>query len=91
MQKIEKYEADAMLRLPSEERDLIAQCAGELAKSFDALEQVDTGDAEPLVSVLDTHTVLREDVAEKNITRAALMQTAPAQHEGYYQVPGTLE
>ena len=91
MLEIKNYEAVTMLDLPEGERELIGGLAGALAESFGALENVDTDGVEPLVSVLSLHTILREDVSEKFLTREELMSNAPEQYDGYFQVPGTLE
>ena len=91
MLDVSKYETVAMLRLSDDERTLIAARAEAFAEGFDALDAVDTDDVEPLVSVLDAHTVLREDVSEKLLTRDEVMANAPEKHDGYFQVPGTLD
>ena len=91
MLNITKYESVAMLRLPDDERELLGNRAGALEDSFNALDGINTDGIEPLVSVLDVHTVLREDISEKLLTRDEIMANAQEQHDGYFQVPGTLE
>ena len=88
---IKKYEAVAMFDLPDEERVRLGERAGALAESFNMLEKIDTDGVEPLVSVIDIHTVLREDISKKFLTRDELLENAPEQSDGYFQVPGTLE
>ena len=88
---IGKYENVTMLRLPDSDRELLGLRAGALSESFNAIEKINTEGIEPLVNVLDTHTVLRDDIAEKKLTRDEVMANAPEQHDGYFQVPGTLE
>ena len=88
---IRRFESIAMIDLPDGERGLIGGRAGVLEESFNKLDGIDAGGAEPLVSVLDIHTVLRDDIAEKTLTRDEVMANAPAQRDGYFQVPGTLE
>ena len=46
---------------------------------------------QPLVSVLDIKNVLREDIEAKTISRDEILENAPEQYDGYFQVPGTLE
>jgi aspartyl-tRNA(Asn)/glutamyl-tRNA(Gln) amidotransferase subunit C len=87
---IKTYETMAMLDLTEGERELLDARLDALTESFAELERIDTDDAEPLVTVLDTQNVLREDVALKLVTREELLANAPQQCEGYYQVPGTL-
>ena len=90
MVDIRGYEAMAMFDLPDDERGLISEAIGELSGSFAALEQIGTDGAEPLVSTLDLHNILREDVAQKLTTRDEILASAPEQYDGYFQVPGTL-
>ena len=91
MLDIRKYESVAMFDLPGEERDLIARRAGALLEGFGRLEAVVTDGTEPLVAVLDIHTVLREDLSVKFSTRDDIMANAPEQCDGFFQVPGTLD
>ena len=90
MQGIIDYEAMMMLDLPSEERQTIQERFDDLVCSFTELERIDTNGVEPLVTVLDLHSVLREDVAVKHHTREEILAQAPSEQEGYFQVPGTL-
>ena len=86
---IAKYESVAMLRLSGDERELLGARASDLEDSFNALGEIDANGIEPLVTVLKTHTVLREDVAFKLLARDEIMANAPEQHDGYFQVPLT--
>ena len=88
---IKKYEAVAMLDLSDDESDRLCEIAGAMAKSFERLEKIDTRDVSPLVSVIDRHTVLREDIVQKSLTRDEILANAPEQSDGYFRVPGTLE
>jgi len=85
-----EYEAMTMLDLPDDERVLLSTCFAAVTGNFAALEQIDTKDVQPLVTVLDSRNVLREDVAEKLITRDEVMENAPEKCDGYFQVPETL-
>ena len=90
MVDIERYEAMAMLDLPDCERELMRGRLEDLCESFGVLEKIDTDDVAPLVTVLDSRNIMREDVAEKLITRDEILANAPEQYDGYFQVPGTL-
>ena len=91
MQNIKDYEAMAKLELPEEERKLVSDCAERLMDRFKKLEEVDTTGVEPLVTVLEMQNVLREDVSTKMLPREELLENAPDQYDGYFQVPKTLE
>ena len=86
-----KYEAMAKLQLSEDERRQAFQIADKLAESLTAMDAIDTGGAEPLVTVLDVQNVLREDVAVKMMSRDELLSNAPEQYNGYFQVPKTVE
>ena len=87
----EKFEAVAMLKLSDEERELIYNDVRALTESFGALLNVDTDKVEPLVSVLDLHTILREDVSDRIISRDEILSNAQEQYDGYFVVPETLD
>jgi len=87
---IRDYEAMAMLDLQDGERVVLREQMENLCGSFAVLEQVDTGETLPLVSVLNTSNVMRDDCAEKLFSRKEILANAPEQYDGYFQVPGTL-
>ena len=91
MRDIMDFEAMAMLELTDKERETIGTRFCCLADSFDAVEQINTDHALPLVSVLELCSIMREDVIRKLLTRDELLSNAPEQYDGYFQVPGTLE
>ena len=88
---IRKYEKLVKLDLTEYARQSISIDVERELESFSALESIDTGGVEPLVTVLDMQNVLREDIAEKFMTREELLSNAPEQYDGYFQVPRTLE
>ena len=85
------YEPMAKLSLDSETRawadDIIARLEGEFSK----LESISADGVEPLVTVLDLKNVLREDVSCQIVSRETLLENAPEEYDGYFQVPKTLE
>ena len=91
MKDIKIYEAMAKLDLPEAERQLVKDRVEKLLESFSALENIDTSNTEPLVTVLNIKNVMREDIAKKFITREELLSNAPEQYDGYFQVPKTIE
>jgi len=87
---INDYEAMSMIDLPDGERERLSRSFEALAESFVAIERVDTGGVEPLVTVLNLNNIMREDEAKKLFTREEILANAPEQYDGYFQVPGTL-
>jgi len=90
MQDITQLETMAMLDLSQNERNLLERRLNALMASFSTLREVDAEGVEPLTSALDHINVWREDVAVKSISRDEILASAPAQHDGFFQVPGTL-
>ena len=91
MKDIKKYEAMAKIDLPETERQWVTGRVEEFLKSFSAVESIDTTGTEPLVTVLKTVNILRNDLVKKFITREELLSNAPEQYDGYFQVPKTLD
>jgi len=91
MSNIRDFEAMAMLDLSDDERNALNARFIGLTESFAVLEQIDTEGVEPLVTVLNLRNILREDAADKLLTRDEILSNAPEQYDGYFQVPGTLE
>jgi len=81
----------AMLDLPESEREMLKERFDAITDEFTALDGYDTSEVEPLVTVLDVQNVMREDVAAKYMTRDELLKNAPEQHDGYFQVPATID
>ncbi len=85
------YEPMAKLSLDSETRawadDVISRLEGE----FEKLEDIKADGIEPLVTVLDLKNVLREDVSAQIVSRDTLLENAPEEYDGYFQVPKTIE
>jgi len=81
----------AMLELTESERTMLMERYNAVTGGFAILDNYDTSGVEPLVTVLDIFNVLREDVPEKLISREELLKNAPEQHDGYFQVPATIE
>ena len=80
-----------MLDLPESEREMLKERFDAITDEFTALDGYDTSEVEPLVTVLDVQNVMREDVSAKYMTRDELLKNAPEQHDGYFQVPATID
>ena len=89
--EIRSYEAMAKIDLPEAERDWILSEANRLEERFSALDSFDTAEIEPLVTVLNLQSVLRDDKNSKAFPREEVLAGAPEQTDGYFQVPRTLE
>ena len=87
----EMYEPMAKLSLDGESRAWADEIIARLEGEFEKMESVDTEGVEPLVTVLDLRNVLREDVSSQLVERDTLLENAPEEYDGYFQVPKTIE
>lgn len=55
------------------------------------LNEIDTAWVEPVVQVMPTQIVLREDTVEQSFERKDLMAQAPQTDAGYFCVPRVIE
>ena len=85
------YEGMAMLELSESERERLEARFDDIVGGFSALDSFDTDGVEPLVTVLDLHNVLREDVSAKFVSREVLLENAPESSDGYFQVPAAID
>ena len=80
-----------MLKLAESERAELEKRFDEITDGFSELDKYDTSGVVPLVTVLDMHNVLREDITEKLFSRDTLLENAPECQDGYFQVPATID
>ena len=91
------YENMAMLEFSDEERITLKRRFDEITSGFSALDAYDTDGIEPLVTVLDLHSIVREDITSKTVSREELLANAPKQSntpersDGYFQVPAAID
>ena len=91
MRKFTDYESMVMLGLTDDERNVLTERFDKVVGEFAVLDDIDVSDVLPLVSVLGLHNVMREDIAEKVISRDELLKNAPEQNDGYFQVPAAID
>ena len=91
MSKLEKYEPMAKLLVEADKREWAEDILTRLEGEFDGFAVVDTDGVEPMVSVVDICNVLREDVSAQTVSRETLLENAPAEYDGYFEVPKTIE
>ena len=91
MENLQEYEAMAKLKLSETECEWVHAKSDKLIDSFSELGKIQADEVQPLVTVLDIQNVLREDISSKMVSREYLLENAPEQYDGYFQVPKTLE
>ena len=77
----------ARMALTEEEKVLYARQLGKIIQHFNQLAQLDTTGAEPLAHNLMLTNVMREDQVVSSPGGAVILANAPAQENGFFQVP----
>ena len=88
---LKKLESLSKINLTDTEKTTAVEFFNFFIEKFDMLENVDTENTEPLVTVSSLGNVMREDVSANMIDRETLLENAPEQHNGYFVVPRILE
>ena len=89
--KIKTLESLTKINLADGEKTAAVEFFDFFIQKFDMLENVDTENIEPLVTVSPLLNVMRDDVSEKTISVDELLENAPEQYNGYFVVPRILE
>lgn len=80
----------AKLEFSSGEREKIKTDLNKILHFVEKLQQVDTKGVEPLIYMNEDVNVLRDDVAEKTITKEEALKNAPQKDSDYFKVPTVL-
>jgi len=84
----------AHLEITEEEIALYTPQMADIVKYVEQLNEIDTGDIEPMLGGLTTEgeatITIREDVASGSLGQAAALSQAPAGVAGHFQVPKVL-
>lgn len=80
----------AKLEFSSGERGKIKTDLNKILHFVEKLQQVDTKGVEPLIYMNEDVNVLRDDVAEKTITKEEALKNAPQKDSDYFKVPTVL-
>jgi len=91
MVDLKTLESLSKINLLDEEKNKAYEFFEFWIEKFDMLENVDTENVEPLVTVSSLVNVMREDKAYKMLSREELLENAPEQNDGYFVVPRILE
>lgn len=91
MEEVEHIAELAKLALTEEEKALYAEQLSAILEYFRKLQEVDTSDIPPTATVLPIRNVFRTDEPGEPMPRELLLQNAPAQADGCFQVQPILE
>ena len=81
----------AKLSLSEEEKE---KAKAEMQKMLDyveKLDELDTSEVEPMSHIFPVYNVFREDVVTNGDDRDNMLKNAPAEKDGTYKVPRTVE
>ncbi len=90
-EEVEHIAELAKLALTEEEKALYAEQLSAILDYFRKLQEVDTSDIPPTATVLPIRNVFRPDEPGEPMPRELLLQNAPAQADGCFQVQPILE
>ena len=81
----------AKLELSDEEKEQAKKDMGNMLDYIDMLNDLDTEGVEPMSHVFPVHNVFREDVVVNGDEREKILANAPAEKDGAFKVPKTVE
>ncbi len=81
----------AKLELSGREKEQARKDMGSMLDYIDMLNELDTGDVEPMYHVFPSENVFREDAVTNGDEKERMLANAPARKEGAWQVPKTVE
>lgn len=81
----------ARLRLDESEVAAMSDQLGAILDYVARLDTIDTANVEPMVHAIELTNVLRDDVQQPSLARAAALQNAPRQDGKYFLVPAIIE
>lgn len=81
----------AKLELSQEEKEQAKKDMGSMLDYVDKLNELDTTGVEPMSHIFPVNNVFREDVVTNEDDRENILKNAPAQKDGSFKVPKTVE
>lgn len=81
----------AKLDLSPEEKAAAKKDMSSMLDYIDKLNELDTSSTEPMSHIFPTANVFREDVVLNQDDRENILKNAPAQKDGAFKVPKTVE
>lgn len=81
----------ARIRVTEEEKEVLAAELSDILKMIEELNAVDTKGIEPMTSVVQMDTPLREDTVTDGDMPEKILLNAPEQTAGFFVVPKVVE
>lgn len=86
-EQIEHIARLARLRFTGEELAGFTAQFNQIVSYVEKLDEADTDGVEPMASLLETASVLRDDVPGEMLSSAEALSNAPRKTEGFFSVP----
>jgi aspartyl-tRNA(Asn)/glutamyl-tRNA(Gln) amidotransferase subunit C len=80
----------ARLQMSDEQKDKLGADLNKILSYVDQLNEVDVTGVEPLVSMIEKDTVLRDDEPTPSLPQAVALKNAPEKNSDYFKVPKVL-
>ena len=81
----------AKLELSDEEKEQAKKDMSRMLDYIDKLNELDTEGVEPMSHIFPVNNMFREDVITNGNDRDDILSNAPAEKEGMFKVPKTIE
>lgn len=81
----------AKLELSPEEKEQAKEDMAKMLDYIDTLNELDTSGVEPMTHIFPVNNVFREDEEKDEWSREEILENAPKQKDGFFQVPKTVE
>jgi aspartyl-tRNA(Asn)/glutamyl-tRNA(Gln) amidotransferase subunit C len=79
------------LEFSGEKKTEIKEDLQRIISFMDKLQEVDTGNVEPLIFMTEEVNRLREDKAQVTLTQDQVLQNAPKKDSDYFRIPKVLD
>lgn len=79
------------LSFEGEEKEHIRTDLENILQMCEKLKEVDTTGVEPLIYMSSSHTVLRSDEIQQDITKEEALKNAPKRDSDFFRVPKVIE
>jgi aspartyl-tRNA(Asn)/glutamyl-tRNA(Gln) amidotransferase subunit C len=83
---VEHVAALARLGLSEDEKERMREQLSSILEHIAALQEIDTSTIPPTAQVLPLSNVMRDDTVRPSLPRSAVLQNAPRQTDGFFEV-----
>lgn len=88
---VEKVARLARLGISPKDKENFQRQLNNILLYMEKLDELDTGDCEPLAHVLSLKNVLREDRVREGLGQDEALKNAPEKKDGFFIVPPVIE